>query len=118
MLLKMLQTVLECANADLNASNHLRPPPRAEAFKILRQRHAERKKNHRKRASTEPGEDSAFGDSPEPKVGKLTLKVKASGPDTGGKAAQTGGSAARRLPQLPLPSGQAPKLLHNLAAPQ
>ena len=94
------------------------PYSSAEAFKILRQRHAERKKNHRKRASTEPGEDSAFGDSPEPKVGKLTLKVKASGPDTGGKAAQTGGSAARRLPQLPLPSGQAPKLLHNLAAPQ
>ena len=95
------------------------PYSSAEAFKILRQQHAEGKKSQRKRASTEQGEGSAFGDSPEPKVGKLTLKVKAApGLDSGSEAAWTGGSAAPRLPQLPLPSGQAPRLLHSLTAPQ
>ena len=95
------------------------PYSSAEAFKILRQQHEDRKKGQKRRAEAESEEGLASGAATTAgTAGKLTLKVKlvAESKVPGSQAASAlGGVQAPR--QLPLPSGRAPKLLHYVAAP-
>ena len=92
------------------------PYSNAEAFKVLRQQHADRKKGQKRRAEAKSEEGLASGAATTAR--KLTLKVKlvAESELPGSQAASAlGGVQVPR--QLPLPSGRAPKLLHHTAVP-